>query len=231
MTYKVENSELLNKKTIEVNVTDVESYHASNNDLSKKQVFIEEGQNKENKPKIKNQIQSSLFNEMSEFNSIELSENKNNAVSAKEVETQVLHYDRNNLGNFEKGIGERLISMIQENNHQATIKIDPPELGRIDIDLQLKDEKTNLSFYTTNIQVKNTLENSMGELKTMLNQQDLTLGEVTVFHQSFDDHKGNKKNQRSELFYHEKDNDPTNALKSPSFDKPLSRSGTINIFV
>jgi flagellar hook-length control protein FliK len=137
----------------------------------------------DSKVKIKNQSQSLSMDLSSENIDLSKLESSNGALDIPEMETAVIEYDSNNALNFEKELGERLVTMIKENDHDVTLKIDPPELGKMDIKLQISENEANLSFYTTNLQVKSAIESSLNDLRTLFSQQALSLGDVNVFHQ------------------------------------------------
>ncbi len=164
--------------------------------------------------------------EMSEFNSGESGIRLYETPPTENLST--IEYNSNSPTHFEKELGEHLVSMIKENNHQVTLKIDPPELGKMDINLDLLDNKANVSFYTSNLQAKAIIEASLNDLRNLFDQQALSLGDVHVFHHSSD---GQRKNPQE--YYESRENERlggvTNIIKD-NLESPLSL-GKVSVFV
>lgn len=185
----------------------------------------------EGKSKAKIQSQLSVYENISEFN-------KNNSTDNEYIQTDLqpviqkseINYDPNKIEHFEKELGERLISMVKESEHQVKLKINPPELGNVDIDLNLIEEQANISFYTASAQVKASIEASIAELKNLFNEQSISLGDVQVFHQASDEGKRN-----AQHFYENQINSPTEAAsikkaETEVINKASSPNG-VSVFV
>ena len=185
----------------------------------------------ENKPRNKIQSQLSTYEKISEFNASSMIENEVIQTETKEtINESEINYDSNKAQIFEKELGEHLVSMVKENEHQVKLKINPPELGNIDIDLNWTDEQANVSFYSGNAQVIATIESSITELKNLFSDQNLSLGDVHVFHQDSDE---NKKHHQDFDDAQKNQNTESNLVKKSkkdSINKPLS-SGNISVFV
>lgn len=186
----------------------------------------------EGKSKTKIQSQLSAYENISEFNENTTSiDNEYIQTDSQAVfQKSDINYDPNKTEYFEKELGDRLVSMVKESEHQVKLKITPPELGNIDIDLSLTEDQANVSFYTANSQVKAAIEASITELKNLFNEQSLSLGDVHVFHQASDDSK-----RQSQHFYEKQinENAETASIKKSEkerINKPLSSNG-ISVFV
>lgn len=189
------------------------------------------------KSKFNPEIQLTSIDRTEKINDFNPISNKMHTQDIKQNETQnMLRFNTASVETFEKKLGERLVTMIKENDHQVTLKINPPELEGIDINLELKGEKANLSFYTSNLQIKSVIENSINDLKNLLSQENLSLGEVNVFHQNSD---GGRKNQQGfyESSEHERLGGIKNMNKTISSTQPKMlnsgeySSGTVSYFV
>lgn len=182
--------------------------------------------------KSKNKITSqlSVYESTLEFNENNMIESDLVEANSKEnIESSEINYDPNQTQAFEKELGEHLVSMVKQNDHQVKLKINPPELGNIDIDLNLNDEQADVSFYTGNLQVMATIEASISELKSLFNNQNLSLGDVHVFHQSSDE---NKKHHQDFYETQKNENIEQNSIKKSTKEK-LNKpsSGNISVFV
>jgi len=79
-----------------------------------------------------------------------------------------------------KLLQERVSSMLSINNKQAEIRLDPPEMGSMQIRIRSDAEQAQINFVVQNQQAKEALEQSMPRLREMLAQQGLELGESTI---------------------------------------------------
>lgn len=75
---------------------------------------------------------------------------------------------------------KRIQMLVKGNMQQAEIRMDPPELGRVQVRISLNQEQVNLSFTALNANVREALEANMTRLKDMLNDAGLQLGEADV---------------------------------------------------
>ena len=79
-----------------------------------------------------------------------------------------------------KLLQERVSSMLSINNKEAEIRLDPPEMGSMQIRIRSDAEQAHINFVVQNQQAKEALEQSMPRLREMLAQQGLELGESTI---------------------------------------------------
>ena len=83
-------------------------------------------------------------------------------------------------------VGERINWMINGQMQRAEIRLDPPELGSLDIRLNIaKDNQASVLFYVNNTTAKEAIESAIPRLREMLEQQGLDLANVDVSQQSF----------------------------------------------
>ncbi|MEH6815944.1 MAG: flagellar hook-length control protein FliK [Pseudoalteromonas distincta] len=79
-----------------------------------------------------------------------------------------------------KLLQDRVSSMLSINNKEAEIRLDPPEMGSMQIRIRSDAEQAHINFVVQNQQAKEALEQSMPRLREMLAQQGLELGESTI---------------------------------------------------
>ncbi len=78
-------------------------------------------------------------------------------------------------------ISERISMNAAQNIKQVTIHLDPPELGSLELKLQIKDDQqTQVQVQVQNPQVKEALESSAHRLRDMLASEGLELAEFDV---------------------------------------------------
>lgn len=91
-------------------------------------------------------------------------------------------------------IGQRATMMAQYGPRTAEIKLDPPELGSLQIRIHLHgQDQVSVSFNAGHSAVRDTLEQQMPRLREMFAQQGLDLQQSNVFSQSSDSQSGRER--------------------------------------
>jgi len=68
------------------------------------------------------------------------------------------------------GIGERIQWMINQKLNSATIRLDPPMLGRLDVHIQVSDDVTNVTINTQHAQTRDIIDNASFRLRDYLQE-------------------------------------------------------------
>lgn len=76
--------------------------------------------------------------------------------------------------------GKRIQMLMKNNIQQAEIRMDPPELGRIQIKISMNQDQMNVSFTALNANVREALELNMTRLREMLSDTGIQLGDTNV---------------------------------------------------
>src|SRR5690606_612911 len=79
-----------------------------------------------------------------------------------------------------KTLVDKVQMMVNQKNLVADIRIDPPELGSMQIRLHLGAEQASVNFVVQNQQARDMLEQSTPRLKEMLAERGIELGQSTV---------------------------------------------------
>lgn len=79
---------------------------------------------------------------------------------------------------------ERVQLMVRQNIQVAEIRLDPAELGQMQIRINLQQEQASVQFIVQQQQAKELLEQQMPRLREMLQQQGIQLGEGQVQQQA-----------------------------------------------
>ncbi|KDC49253.1 flagellar hook-length control protein FliK [Pseudoalteromonas fuliginea] len=90
-----------------------------------------------------------------------------------------------------KLLQERVSSMLSINNKEAEIRLDPPEMGSMQIRIRSDAEQAQINFVVQNQQAKEALEQSLPRLREMLAQQGIELGDSSISY-------GDSKNESTE---------------------------------
>jgi flagellar hook-length control protein FliK len=91
-------------------------------------------------------------------------------------------------------IFDRMVIMIKNGEQTGKLIIQPPELGKIDINLTIKDGHVQASLSTENYAVKEIIETNLNQLKQQLTDQGLIVEQFNVSvgsqHKQFGDENG-----------------------------------------
>ncbi|MBN1907225.1 MAG: flagellar hook-length control protein FliK [Deltaproteobacteria bacterium] len=77
-------------------------------------------------------------------------------------------------------IVEKMLIMFRAGEYQSRLQITPPELGRLDIDLTIKNGRVQANLSAESSAVKEIIEANLNQLKQQLNSQGLTIDKFNV---------------------------------------------------
>lgn len=97
-----------------------------------------------------------------------------NAVIQRSLQQPVL------AGEAGRQLGERLALMVRGDIQQATIRLDPPELGMMDVRIIVQNDQTQVQIIVQNPQVREALESQSIRLREFLEQQGLSLAKLDI---------------------------------------------------
>lgn len=86
---------------------------------------------------------------------------------------------------WETNLGSRLQMMISQNVQSAEIRLDPPELGALDIKIKVSNDVASVNITSPHNQVREALETAVPRLREMFAESGLSLGDVNVRQESF----------------------------------------------
>jgi flagellar hook-length control protein FliK len=81
-------------------------------------------------------------------------------------------------------MAEKVNMMMSKNLKNIDIRLDPPELGKMQIRMNMNGDMTTVHFTVANQHARDAVEQSMPRLREMLSQQGVQLGETAVQQQS-----------------------------------------------
>lgn len=86
-------------------------------------------------------------------------------------------------GAWSGGLGERINWMVNQKLNTATIRMDPPMLGRLDVHIQVTDDATNVTINTQHAQTRDMIDNASSRLREFLQENGYQNVNVDVSHQ------------------------------------------------
>nr|WP_324259257.1 flagellar hook-length control protein FliK [Cellvibrio fontiphilus] len=84
-----------------------------------------------------------------------------------------------------QGVSERVLWLAAQNVSAAEIRLDPPELGPMQVRVSVNQEQVNISFVSPHPAVRDALDQQLQRLREMFSEQGLNLGNVDVSDKSF----------------------------------------------
>ncbi|HWV16694.1 MAG TPA: flagellar hook-length control protein FliK [Cellvibrio sp.] len=98
--------------------------------------------------------------------------------------------------NWSQAVGEKVLWLAAQNVQSAEIRLDPPELGPMQVKVSVQQEQATVSFTSHHAGVREALDQSLGRLRDMFNEQGLNLVNVDVSDRSFQRQQGDGESQR-----------------------------------
>ncbi len=75
---------------------------------------------------------------------------------------------------------ERINIMLSKNIQRADIRLDPPELGQLQVRINMNSEQATVQFQVQSPQAREAIENALPRLREMLEQQGVALADTDV---------------------------------------------------
>jgi hypothetical protein len=89
-----------------------------------------------------------------------------------------------NQKNWGRTLGHQLNWMVNNQLQQAEIRVNPPDLGPIELRVSLQNNQTSVTFFCHESAVREALENALPRLREMLDSQGISLNQAQVSDQS-----------------------------------------------
>ncbi len=86
---------------------------------------------------------------------------------------------------WESALAGNLKMMVGQNIQSAEIRLDPPELGSLDIKIKLANDVATVHITSPHAQVRDALETAVPKLREMFAESGLSLGDVNVQQEAF----------------------------------------------
>jgi flagellar hook-length control protein FliK len=90
---------------------------------------------------------------------------------------------------FEDALGDRVVWLTNAKIHSAEIQVTPPDLGPIEVHIQVSNDQASISFGASHQLARDAIESAIPRLREMLGQQGLNLTDVNVSQHSFADRR------------------------------------------
>ncbi len=81
---------------------------------------------------------------------------------------------------WEDGVAERVLWMVRENNHTATIRLNPPNLGPLTVSIQTQGDQATVHFQSSHTAVREALDVAVPRLREMMAESGVNLAGVNI---------------------------------------------------
>jgi hypothetical protein len=93
-------------------------------------------------------------------------------------------------------VGQRIRWMVGNQVHAAELRINPPQLGPIEVRVSVQHDQMNITFLSQNALVRDALEDAIPRLRDMMNQQGYASVNVDVSQRQAPDERGDGEGRR-----------------------------------
>lgn len=106
---------------------------------------------------------------------------KGTELSSKEVQSSRLHEPLDlQSKQAAQNLTDRVLMMVNQNKQEVTIRLDPAELGTLQIKVRISNDQLMLNIQANVGQTKEFLEQNLSRLRDQLSQQGINLGEANI---------------------------------------------------
>jgi len=97
---------------------------------------------------------------------------------------------------FADALSRQVVWMVDKDAQVAELRINPPELGPVEVRLTLSGEDASAQFVSAHAEVRNAIEASLSRLREAMAEAGIQLGDATVSAESFRDQAAARQDQR-----------------------------------
>jgi flagellar hook-length control protein FliK len=102
-----------------------------------------------------------------------------NLASTNPVNTSLIMTPPGKEG-WSQAIGQRVMWMIGAAQQSATLTLNPPEMGPLQIVINVHNDKADTAFFSDRQEVRQALEDGMGNLREMMKEAGINLGQTNI---------------------------------------------------
>ena len=102
------------------------------------------------------------------------------AVPLQNMPQQLVLQTQVNHPQWGSDFSKRIQFLVKNNMQHAELRLDPPELGKIQVKISLAQDQANVSFASTHGNVRDAIEQALPRLRELLNESGIQLGNADV---------------------------------------------------
>jgi flagellar hook-length control protein FliK len=81
---------------------------------------------------------------------------------------------------WDNQLGQKVIWMVGGEDQSATLELNPPDLGPVQVVLNVSNDLASVTFSSQQLEVRQALENALPRLREMMSESGIALGEAQV---------------------------------------------------
>lgn len=81
---------------------------------------------------------------------------------------------------WDKSIGQKIVWMVGANEQTASLTLNPPDLGPLQVVIQVHNDQTDATFSSDSKEVRQALEDGMANLRDILKDAGISLGQTNI---------------------------------------------------
>lgn len=102
-----------------------------------------------------------------------------NAQAAQAVASNQLHARVGSQG-WDQQLGQKVVWMVNGGEQSATLTLNPPDLGPLQVVLSVSNEQTSVAFMAAQPEVREALEQALPKLRESMGEAGIALGDTSV---------------------------------------------------
>ena len=81
---------------------------------------------------------------------------------------------------WDQAISQKVVWMLGAQEHSATLTLNPPELGPLQVVIHVHNDQADTTFISDNAEVRQALQDGMDNLRNKMNESGVQLGQANV---------------------------------------------------
>lgn len=81
---------------------------------------------------------------------------------------------------WDNQVGQKIVWMVAGKEQSATLTLNPPDLGPVQVVLNITGDNASVMFTSSELEVRQALENAMPKLREMMDESGISLGNASV---------------------------------------------------
>lgn len=122
---------------------------------------------------------------------------------------------------WDQALGQKIVWMVAGAQQSATLTLNPPDLGPLQIILNVSNDQADATFISTQPEVRHAVEAALPKLREMMNEAGIQLGDATVSSNTPNQHGASQEHSRKTLNNFNKNNINSVAVPQVIQTRPL----------
>lgn len=131
---------------------------------------------------------------------------------------------------FADELSRQVVWMVDKDAQIAELRINPPELGPVEIRLTVNGDQASAKFVSTHAEVREALETSIARLRESFAEAGIALGEASVSAESFQDHGTGQAESRRQHSGYTESRDASGRTPTTPVAAPRIHRGLVDTF-